>query len=57
MRKWVTVFAALAIAGVSTAQAAEKLKVAIPQKARIRLMLVLTRTSDPAEISRLFRER
>ena len=32
MRKWVTVFAALAIAGASTAQAAEKLKVAIPQK-------------------------
>jgi L-asparaginase type II len=27
-----------------------------PQKARIRLMLVLTRTSDPAEIARLFRE-
>ena len=28
-----------------------------PQKARIRLMLVLTKTSDPAEIARLFRER
>lgn len=28
-----------------------------PLKARIRLMLVLTRTSDPAEITRLFRER
>jgi L-asparaginase type II len=27
-----------------------------PQKARIRLMLVLTRTSDPAEIGRLFAE-
>jgi NitT/TauT family transport system substrate-binding protein len=32
MRKWVTVLAALAIVGVSSAQAAEKLKVAIPQK-------------------------
>jgi NitT/TauT family transport system substrate-binding protein len=32
MRKWVTVFATFVIAGVSAAQAAEKLKVAIPQK-------------------------
>lgn len=28
-----------------------------PQKARIRLMLVLTKTTDPVEIARLFRER